>query len=95
MHLGTADGKPAVDLDLSRSGTRSTFGEVRVFKAGVKAPIAIQRAVAVYKEISVRHLSVAVDPTYEGDVRGPVKVQYVEMFDDGSHVIAETDAVLR
>jgi hypothetical protein len=95
VKLDTAGGKPVVDLDLSRSGTRSTFGEVRVLRAGVKNPIAIQRAVAVYKEIGVRHLSVPVDETYQGDPRGPVTVQYVEMFDDGSHVIAQTDAVLR
>ena len=34
----TKDGKPVVALDLSRTGDRSTFGEVRVFKAGVKDP---------------------------------------------------------
>ena len=55
VKLDNAAGKPAVDLDLSRSGKRSTFGEVRVLKAGVKNPIAIQRAVAVYTEIGLRH----------------------------------------
>jgi hypothetical protein len=95
VRLDKQDGKPVVDLDLSRSGTRSTFGEVRVLKAGVKNPIAIQKAVAVYKEIGLRHIAVPVDATYQGDPRGPVTVQYVETFDDGSHVIAQTDAVLR
>jgi P pilus assembly chaperone PapD len=95
VRLDRAEGKPVVDLDLSRSGARSTFGEVRVLKAGFKNPIAIQKAVAVYKEIGVRHLSVPVDEAYQGDLRGPVTVQYVEMYDDGSHVIAQTDAVLR
>ena len=84
-----------VDLDLSRSGTRSTFGEVRILKPGIKNPIAIQRAVAVYKEIGVRHLSVPVDESFQGDLAGPVTVQYVETFDDGSHVLAQTDTVLR
>lgn len=95
VRLDTKDGKPQVDLDLSRSGTRSTFGEVRVLKAGVKAPIAIQRAVAVYTEIGVRHVSIPFDPAFQGDPKGPVTVQYVETFDDGSHVLAQTDAVLR
>ena len=93
--LDNAAGKSVVDLDLSRSGTRSTFGEVRVLKAGVKNPIAIQRAVAVYTEIGMRHLSIPLDPAFQGDPHGPVTVQYVETFDDGSHVIAQTDAVLR
>lgn len=95
VRLDKQDGKPVVDLDLSRSGARSTFGEVRVLKAGVKNPIAIQKAVAIYKEIGVRHMAVPVDETFQGDPRGPVTVQYVETFDDGSHVIAQTDAVLR
>src|SRR5260370_1873950 len=36
VHLEQKDGKPFVSLDLSRSGERSTFGEVRVLKPGVK-----------------------------------------------------------
>lgn len=95
VRLDSAAGKSAVDLDLSRSGKRSTFGEVRVLKAGVKNPIAIQRAVAVYTEIGLRHLSIPLDPGFQGDPRGPVTVQYVETSNEGSHVIAQTDAVLR
>ena len=95
VHLETRDGKPAVALDLSRSGDRSTFGEVRVFKAGVRDPIAIQKAVAIYKEVATRSVSIPVDEAYKGAVTGPVTVQYVETYDDGSHTIAETQAVLR
>jgi P pilus assembly chaperone PapD len=93
--LQKKDGKPAIALDLSRSGSRSTYGEVRVLKAGVKDPIAIQKNVAIYTEITRRHVAVAVDDAYRGEVAGSVTVQYVETFDDGSHVIAETQAVLR
>lgn len=89
---GTAQ---AVALDLTRSGSRSTFGEVRVLKAGVKDPIASQRGVAVYTEIGTRHVSIPLSPDFKGQAAGPVTVQYVETFDDGSHVIAETQAVLR
>jgi P pilus assembly chaperone PapD len=95
VHLETRDGKPAVALDLSRSGDRSTFGEVRVLKAGVKNPIAIQKAVAVYKEVASRRVTIPVDEAFKGALTGPVTVQYVETYDDGSHTIAETQAVLR
>lgn len=88
-------GKPAVALDLSRSGDRSTFGEVRVMKPGVKDPIAIQRAVAIYTELAARKLSIPISDDYKGDYRGPVTVQYVETFDDGVRTVAETSAVLR
>ena len=95
VHLDSSGGKPAVALDLSRSGDRSTFGEVRVLKPGVKDPIAIQKAVAVYKEVTARKVTIPVDEAFQGDVRGPVTVQYVETYADGSHTIAETRTVLR
>jgi hypothetical protein len=95
VHLETRDGKPTVALDLSRSGDRSTFGEVRVFKPGVRDPIAIQKSVAVYKEVATRRVSIPVDEAFKGALSGPVTVQYVETYDDGSHTIAETQAALR
>jgi P pilus assembly chaperone PapD len=95
VQLETKDGAPAIGLDLSRSGTRSTFGDVRVFKAGVKDPIAIAKGVAVYTDVGQRHVTIPLDEKYEGAAAGPVTVQYVETYDDGSDTIAETRAVLR
>ena len=95
VQLTEKNGKAFVSLDISRNGDRSTFGEVRVLKSGAKSPIAIQKAVAIYKEIGVRRVSVPVDGAYKASAAGPVTVQYVETFEDGSHVIAETQAVLR
>ena len=87
--------QPAVGLELSRSGSRSTFGEVRVLKAGIKEPVAIQRAVAVYTEVNSRHVAIPLNDAFKGDISGPVTVQYVETYDDGAQTIAETRAVLR
>lgn len=95
VRLESRGGKGFVALDLSRSGDRSTYGEVRVLKAGVKDPIAVQRAVAVYTELSRRQVTIPVEKDFTGDPRGPVTVQYVETFDDGTDVIAEAQAVLR
>jgi P pilus assembly chaperone PapD len=95
VRLEHRDGKSLVALDLSRSGERSTFGEVRVLKPGVKNPIAIQRAVAVYKELGTRSVEIPIDEDFTGNPAGPVTVQYVENYDDGSKTIAETQAVLR
>jgi P pilus assembly chaperone PapD len=95
VRLEQKDGKPAVGLDLSRTGTRSTFGEVRVLKPGVKDPIAVQKAVAVYTEVNSRHVAIPVSEGFSGPVAGPVTVQYLETQLDGSEVIAETQAVLR
>jgi P pilus assembly chaperone PapD len=95
VRLEKKDGKEAVGLELSRSGSRSTFGDVRVFKAGIKDPIAIQKAVAVYTELNSRHVAIPVDEKFKGELSGPVTVQYVETYDDGAQKLAETKAVLR
>jgi len=95
VELEKKDGKPMVGLELSRSGSRSTFGEVRVYKPGVKDPIAVQRAVAVYTELTERHVAIPIDEGYKGPIAGPVTVQYFETSEDGAQKVAETQAVLR
>lgn len=95
VHLETKEGKPEIALDISRSGTRSTFGEVRVLKAGVKDPIAVENAVAIYTELGDRKVEIPVDDNYKGEVAGPVTVEYIEKYEDGSKTIAQTQAVLR
>src|SRR3954453_4739373 len=95
VRLDKKDGNSFVSLDLSRNGQRSTFGEVRVVKDGVKDPIALQTSVAVYTETNTRHMTLPVNAGFKGELAGRVTVQYVETGDDGSHVIAETQAVPR
>jgi P pilus assembly chaperone PapD len=95
VRLEKKDGTVAVGLDLTRAGTRSTYGEVRVLKAGVKDPIAIQKGVAIYTEVGKRHVSVPVADAYKASAAGPVTVEYIETYDDGRHLIAQTQAVLR
>jgi P pilus assembly chaperone PapD len=95
VEVEKSDGKPAIGLDLSRSGSRSTFGELLVLKSGVKDPIAMLKSVAVYTELGTRHVTVPVDPAYQGALSGPVTVQYIETYRDGNEKIAETQAVLR
>lgn len=91
--LTQAQGKPAVALDLTRAGDRSVFGDVRVFKAGIKDPIAIQRGVAVYTEIGTRHVVIPV--TANVSAAGPVTVDFVENGESGAVSLAETKTVLR
>ena len=95
VRLEKKDGAVAVGLDLTRTGSRSTYGEVRVLKAGVKDPIAIQKGVAIYTEVGKRHVSVPVSDAYKASAAGPVTVEYIETYDDGRHLVAQTQAVLR
>lgn len=64
------NGKPSIALQLSRSGSRSTFGDIRITRSGVKEPIAIQRAVAVYTDITRRAVSVPVADSFKGQLSG-------------------------
>jgi P pilus assembly chaperone PapD len=95
VHLEKGDAGPAVGLDLVRSGTRSTYGEVRVLRAGIKDPIAIQKGIAIYTELGKRHVSVPIADAYKDAAAGPVTVEYIETYDDGTQLLAETQAVLR
>ena len=91
----TDDGKPAISLDIVRSGSRSTFGEIRVFKAGVEKPIAMAAGIAVYTEVGQRSVTIPIDPALAANATGQVTVQYVEPTDTGPVTLAETSAVLR
>jgi P pilus assembly chaperone PapD len=95
VHLEKKDGVSAIGLDLTREGSRSTFGEVRVLKAGYKDPIAIQKGIAVYTEVARRHVSLLIPDSAKAAANGPVTVEYIETFDDGTHLLAQTEAVLR
>jgi hypothetical protein len=89
------NGKPAIALDISRSGDRSTFGEVRVYKAGIADPIAIVAGIAVYTELGQRSVVIPIDPAKAANATGQVTVKYVEPTDTGPVTLAETSAVLR
>ena len=91
----TDNGKPAIALDITRSGDRSTFGEIRVLKAGIADPIAIVAGIAVYTEIGQRSVTIPIDPAKLASATGQVTVQYVEPTDTGPVTLAETSAVLR
>jgi P pilus assembly chaperone PapD len=95
VQLERKDSGAAIGMDLTRTGTRSTYGEVRVLKAGVKDPIALQKGVAVYTEVGKRHVSIPLGEAYKNGITGPVTVEYIETFDDGRHLLAQTQAVLR
>ena len=95
VQLTSQAGKPAVALELTRAGERSVFGDVRVFKAGIKEPIAVQRGVAVYTEVGSRRLVIPVNPNLAASASGPVTVDFVETSDAGPLTLAETRTVLR
>jgi len=93
--LATLDGHQAVSFDLSRSGTRSVYGEVRVLKPGNSKPVVLARGVAVYNEIGRRNVTLPVSSDVKTSIAGPATIQYVELGEDGERTLAEAKVVLR
>ena len=94
--LATLEGKPAVAFDLSRTGNRSLYGEVRVLKPGIAKPVVLNRGIAVYPEIGRRTVTLPLAAGAPASIAGPATIQYIELGEDGlGRTIAEAQVVLR
>jgi P pilus assembly chaperone PapD len=94
--LVTAEGRPAVAIELSRTGNRSVYGDIRVLKPGQKDPVIDMRGIAIYSEISRRTITLPAPAGFTGSLAGPATIQFVERNDEGAgRVLAEANVVLR
>lgn len=95
VKLVSQAGHEGVSLDLTRSGTRSLYGDVRIVKAG-REPVVLARGIAIYTEVDRRSVSFPVPEDVKASIAGPATVQYVERTNEGDgRVLAETEVVLR
>ncbi|MFC3099895.1 hypothetical protein [Altererythrobacter lauratis] len=60
----TADG-PAIAATLTRSGTRSAFGDIVVTAPGSDVPVALARGIGIYPEIDARPVLLAINPAFD------------------------------
>ncbi len=72
-----ADG-PAFNFDLTRSGTRSVYGDIAVTQPGESEPLLVARGIAVYPEVSQRRVSLRVPAEVAAKLKGPVSIRYSE-----------------
>lgn len=89
------DEGPALEVTLTRNGTRSVYGRIRVSRAGLSTPILEARGIAVYAETARRTVSLPVSPETAAALKGPVRIEYLEDQDVGGGLIAAVDAVIR
>ncbi len=82
-------------FSLARTGTRSTYGTIRVLKAGESKPIYEAKGVAVYPEVTERKVNLDMPPELVAAIKGPVTIQYIEEGDAGNKLLAELKTVLR
>jgi hypothetical protein len=95
VRLVQAKEGPMLELALSRSGDRSTYGRIRVLKPGQSQPAFEARGIAVYPEIGRRTVTLPLDPAAVAALTGPATVQYLEEPEAGGAVIAEVKTVIR
>lgn len=85
---------PTLQLDISRQGNRSVYGEIVVLRQGSGEVLMQARGVAVYTERDHRTLALPLTPEQAVAMRGPVTVRYIEDRDVGGGTLAEVQAVL-
>ncbi len=90
----TADG-PALKVKLTRTGTKSVYGRIRVLKPGLDKPAFEARGVAVYADNAERSVYLPISAEQDKSLRGPVTVQYIDDADGGSTTMAEFKGVIR
>ena len=92
-HLVRNPGGAYVELDMTRSGQRSVYGEL-IGKSPSGAVLFNMRGVAVYAELTKRTVRVPIGADQLGKLRGPVRIEYRELPENGGQLLAETTANL-
>jgi len=82
------------EVDMTRSGTESLYGDLLVYPRGAKDPVFVARGIGVYPEINVRHAAFAITPEQEAALKGAVHVEFREPSETGGAVITSVDTVL-
>jgi P pilus assembly chaperone PapD len=93
--IETGGERDTFSFALARSGTRSTYGRIRVIKPGVDKPLIDARGIAVYAELADRRVIFPVDAELAVKLKGPATIQYLDDIDAGGGVIAELQTVIR
>ena len=90
-HLVTAASGSYVELDMTRTGQRSVYGEL-IGKSARGDVLFNLRGIAVYAEIAHRKVQIPLSAEQLVTLKGPVKIEYRELAENGGALIAATSA---
>lgn len=90
-HLVKEPGGSFIELDLTRAGQRSVYGEF-IGKSARGEVLFDLRGIAAYPEITHRKVQIPLSPEAAAKLKGPVKIEYRELPENGGALIAETAA---
>lgn len=82
-----------LEIDLSRTGQRSTYGEI-VGKAPGGSVLFTQRGIAVYPEVARRKVYLPLSAEQAATVKGPIRLEYRELPENGGALIAEATVTI-
>jgi hypothetical protein len=88
-------GQNELIVALSRSGGRSVYGGIKVYKPGQAKPVFEVNGVAVYPELGQREARFPIDPAVAEMLKGAARIEYVEDFEAGGRMLAEIQTVIR
>lgn len=80
--------RAVLEVDLGRTGQRSVFGEL-IGKSPRGEVLFSLRGIAVYPEVAHRQVKVPLSAEQLGKLKGPIRIEYRELPENGGALIAE------
>jgi hypothetical protein len=82
------------EVDMTRSGNESIYGDLLVYRQGAKDPAFTARGIGVYPEIGTRHAAFELTPEQAAAMPGPARIEFREAVENGGALIAAVDGTL-
>jgi ABC-type uncharacterized transport system YnjBCD substrate-binding protein len=92
--MANENGQPVLEFDMSRTGSKSVYGNVFIRKSGTSEPIWAAKGIAIYPEADKRLVTLPISPEAAAQMSGPVTISYNEPAELGGGQIAEVKANL-
>lgn len=87
-------GAAFLEVTMNRTGQRSVFGEV-LGRSPKGEILFTSRGIAVYPEINKRQLQVPLSPEQAAKLKGPIKLEYRELPENGGALITELSTTFK
>ena len=91
-HLVKTADDAFIELDLNRTGQRSVYGTL-IGKNGRGDVVFELRGIAIYPEVTHRKAQIPLSPEQLALLKGPIKIEYRELPENGGALLAEVSTV--
>ncbi len=91
-HLVKTQDGGFIELELNRTGQRSVYGTL-IGKNSRGTVLFELRGIAIYPEVTHRQAQIPLSPEQLALIKGPIKIEYRELPENGGALIAEVSAI--